>query len=222
MDSTTSLRSLPPRARAVMLRLMLLAHFPHSPRAVAGLPDQPGMPGLDPQEGPKRRRQRGCVRVLVLSLLAMICIAAAAVATPAHAGTWRMDVNAASYHTEAWARRSLNQRNPGLGIAWQASRTWAIAGGVYYNSYRRPTWYALGAWTPVQIGADDGWHVDAGLAAGLVSGYRRNEVSLAPFAGGALVRIVAPNGVGVNLVGVPNQDAKHTGFIGLQLSFPLN
>jgi hypothetical protein len=144
------------------------------------------------------------------------------IATPACAGTWRLDLNMASYHTEAWARRTLNQRNPGLGVAWQADRTWAIAGGAYWNSYRRETVYALIEWTPVQIGADHGWHVDAGLAGGLVSGYRRDEVSVEPLAGGALVRIVAPSGVGANLVGVPNQDAAHTGFIGFQLSFPLN
>lgn len=219
MDSTTSLRSLPPRARAVMLRLMLMALYPNSPRAVAGLPDQPGMPGFDPPEGPKR--QRGCAHLLALVMLAAMAIAGSLFATAAHAGTWRMDVNVASYHTEQWARETLNQRNPGLGVAWQADRTWAIAGGAYWNSYRRETVYALIEWTPVHIGTDHGWHVDAGLAGGLVSGYRRDEVSVEPLAGGAIVRIVAPNGVGVNLVGVPNKDAKHTGFIGFQLSFPL-
>jgi len=217
---TNQLRSLPPRARAVMLRLMLLALYPSSPRAVAGLPDQPGMPGFDPSEGPKR--QRGCAHLLALVMLAAMAIAGALVATPAHAGTWHVDMNVASYHTEAWARRALNQINPGLGVAWHANRTWALAGGVYTNSYRRSTVYALAEWTPIQIGKVGHWHVDAGLAGGLVSGYRRDEVAMEPLAGGALVRLIAPHGVALNLVGVPNEDAKRTGFIGFQLSFPLH
>jgi len=221
MDSTTHLRSLPPRARAVMLRLMLMAMYPASPRAVAGLPDQPGMPGFDPPEGPKRKNQRGCAHLLLLATLAAMAIAGALVATPAHAGTWRLDVNLASYHTEAWARRALNQTNPGIGLAWQASRTWAIAGGAYLNSYRRETMYALVEWTPIHIGADAHWHVDAGLAAGLASGYTRQEVPCAPLAGGAWVRVVAPGGIALNVVGVPNGMWKRSGFVGFQLSFPL-
>jgi len=221
MDSTNSIRSLPPRARAVVLRLMLMALYPNSPRAVAGLPDQPGMPGFDPPEGPKRKNQRGFAHVLVLAMLAAIAIAGALVATPACAGTWRLDLNMASYHTEAWARRTLNQRNPGVGLAWQANRTWAIAGGAYWNSYRRETVYALVEWTPLHIGKVGRWHIAAGLAGGLVSGYRTDEVSMEPLAGGALIRIITPAGAALNLVGVPNQDANHTGFIGVQLSFPL-
>jgi len=201
---------------------MLMAIYPASPRAVAGLPDQPGMPGFDPQEGPTRKRQRGFAHVLVLAMLAAIAIAGSLFATAAHAGTWRMDVNVASYHTERWARQQLNQRNPGLGITYEFDRTWAFAGGVYSNSYRRPTVYALAAWTPLHVGRTAGWHVDAGLAAGVATGYRRDEVATAPLAGGAIVRITAPAGVALNLVGVPNEDARHSGFVGLQVSFPLD
>lgn len=214
-----SLRSLPPRDRAVALRLMLLAHFPDAPRCV-GLPGQPGMPEAEAHEGPQR--QRGYARVLALGLLAGLGIAGALVAMPAHAGTLRLDVNLASYHTERWAREALNQRNPGLGVTYQFDRTWALAGGVYSNSYRRPTAYVLAEWTPLQVGRVGGWHVDAGLAAGIATGYRRDEVATAPFAGGAIVRITAPAGVALNLVGVPNEDARHSGFVGFQLSFPLD
>lgn len=154
------------------------------------------------------------------SLLAFFLLAVA-FASPAVAGTVDLDLNLASYHTEAWARRSLNQVNPGLGVTYHWNRTWAVMGGVYKNSYRRPTWYALGAFTPLHLGGSHRWHVDAGVAAGFASGYRRAEVGSEPVVGGLVVRLAAPNGVALNLLGVPNSDAHNSGFIGFQLSLPL-
>jgi hypothetical protein len=131
-----------------------------------------------------------------------------------------LDFNFASYHTEAWARQSLNQFNPGLGITYHWNRTWAVMGGEYKNSYRRPTWYALAAFTPLQLGRINGWHVDAGLAAGLASGYRSSEVPSEPLVGGLIVRLASPSGIGLNLLAVPNSDAHNSGFIGFQLVMP--
>lgn len=145
------------------------------------------------------------------------------VAAPrAHAATWRLDVNIGSVHTERWARDSLNQRNPGVGLEWAPSRTWAVAVGEYWNSYRRATAYALGEWMPVQLGDANDWHLDAGIAAGVASGYRRDEVSTAPFAAAAVVRLVSPSGFALNVVGIPNAGADQSGFIGFQLAVPLS
>lgn len=139
----------------------------------------------------------------------------------AHAGTLDLDVNVASLHTEAWARDQLNQSNPGLGLSYHWNRTWSVMGGEYLNSYRRPTWYALGAWTPLHLGSATSWHLDAGLAAGVATGYRTVEVPSQPAVAAAVLRVSAPDGVAVNLLAVPNQGARNTGFVGLQISFPL-
>lgn len=133
-----------------------------------------------------------------------------------------LDLNLASIHTEAWARNQLNQRNPGLGLTWHASRTWQLAGGLYSNSYRRPTWYALAEFTPLQFGAADGWHLDAGLAGGLASGYRRDEIQCEPLIGGALLRLTAPDGIALDVFAAPNAGADSSGFVGFQVSVPVN
>lgn len=175
-------------------------------------------------------------------------LAVAALAPTAHAGQLDLNLNLASVHTEQWARRSLNQRNPGAGLTYHWSRTWAVMGGEYLNSYRRPTWYAAAVWTPVHIGAARRWHVDAGLAAGLASGYghahydthawtidpatatgwrlvttrhryMRNPYS--PLMAAGIVRIAAPSGLGLNLMVVPNQGPTSSGFVGFQLAIPI-
>lgn len=151
-----------------------------------------------------------------------ILAAAIVIAVPrAHAGTLDLNINLASVHTERWARDSLNQRNPGIGVTYQWSRTWSIAGGVYSNSYRRPTVYALAEFTPLHAGQANHWHLDAGLAAGFASGYRRSEIPCEPFVGAALIRVTAPNGIASSIVGVPNMGAYNSGFLGFQVSVPL-
>jgi len=157
---------------------------------------------------------------IVASLFCAVLIAGF-VPAPAHAAMWRVDANFASYHARAWARRSLNQVNPGLGMTWQVNRTWGVSGGIYRNSYRRPSAYALVTWTPLQVGWQDGWHVDGGIAAGLLSGYKHAEVPCEPIGGGALVRFVAPDDVALNLVAVPNTTSG-SGFIGFRLSIPIS
>ncbi len=157
---------------------------------------------------------------LILSSLVLVA-AALAFPTAARAGTVTLDLNLASYHTQAWARGVLNQSNPGIGVTYLASRTWASAVGVYRNSYRRTTAYAMAQWTPVHLGAMSGWHADAGLAAGLATGYHRDEVPCAPAAMTVVVRIASPGGVGVTLYGMANGGRHDSGFVGLQLSAAL-
>lgn len=158
--------------------------------------------------------------ILTLVILALLSLASTAQAgEPASKLT--LDINVASNHTQHWARRELNQRNPGLGLTYHFDRTWSFAGGAYWNSYRRPSAYALAQWTPLQFGAVTNWHIDAGLAAGLATGYRKSEIAVRPFAGGALVRVVSPSGASINVFGVPGTGGGKSGFLGFQFSFPL-
>jgi hypothetical protein len=144
----------------------------------------------------------------------------AAHAADAPASRLSLDLNLASIHTKAWARRDLNQVNPGLGLEYQASPDWSAAVGFYRNSYRRTSVYALGIWTPLHLDLPAGLKASAGLAAGLVSGYTRTECPVRPLAAGAVLRIRDRGGLGINLLAVPNTQSG-SGFVGLQLVAPL-
>lgn len=132
---------------------------------------------------------------------------------------WYANVNLRSVHLEKWAADSLNQDNFGLGAEYRANRTWGFMGGFYRNSYRRTTVYALGTWTPLHLG--DRWSLDAGVAAGLATGYRVDEVPTRPFMGAFLVRLNTPSHVGLNLMIVPNSGHRSSGFVGFQLAIPI-
>ena len=156
---------------------------------------------------------------LAAGLLLAVSLATAH-AADALPSPWSLDINATSVHTEAWARRQLNQDNPGLGIEYQFTPDWSAAGGFYRNSYRRETAYMLGVWTPLHLGLPCGLTANAGIAAGLVSGYRRPEVPTEPLAAGAVLRLRTAHGFGINLLAVPNTQSG-SGFIGLQLVAPI-
>lgn len=160
------------------------------------------------------------IKTLAAASLLTITTLTAAHAADAPAPRLSLDLNLASVHTEAWARRELNQVNPGLGLEYQASPDVGYAVGFYVNSYRRETAYALGIWTPLHIDLPAGLAASAGLAAGLVSGYHRSEVPTEPLAAGAVLRLRMTNGFGLNLLAVPNTQSG-SGFVGLQLVAPL-
>lgn len=141
---------------------------------------------------------------------------AAGLETPV-ASRWALDINTASYHTRSWARDSLNQDNPGLGVQYQYSPNLGLAGGAYENSYSRTSLYALAFYTPAHFALPFGLTASAGIAAGSVSGYTRAE---APGRPGALLEVRSAAGYGVNLVAVPNA-GQSAGFVGLQLVVPL-
>lgn len=154
------------------------------------------------------------------SLILAACVAAAIAVPTVHATALTLDLNLASVHTERWARDSLNQRNEGLGVAARLSSSWSLSTGWYRNSYRRTSAYALAAWTPLHIPLGT-WHLDAGGEAGLVTGYRRSEVTSRPLMGAGLVRVVAPRGWSLDLSVVPNAPGRRSGFVAAQLSLPL-
>jgi hypothetical protein len=156
----------------------------------------------------------------IIIIAAGLVALSSATASAAQSSRWALDINATSYHTEAWARHSLNQSNPGIGLEYQATSDWSGLAGFYRNSYRRTTGYALAAWTPLRVDLPAGLTASAGLAAGLVSGYRRDEVPTSPLAAGALLRIRDASGYGINLLAVPNTQSG-SGFVGLQIVIPI-
>lgn len=273
-----TLKRIPRVDRPAALRVLIRRHFRELPE-IAGIAPTPSTPtpaptrpapvtaavapvtpigAVAPTPASPEKRAALARRLVVLGAhtakpVATLGIAALlAFALPTHnavAGTLDLDLNIASVHTEAWARRSLNQRNPGAGIEYHFNRTWGAIGGEYFNSYRRPTWYAAVTFTPFHLGADHGWRLDAGVAGGIATGYghasymayawipdrasatgwrltttshRYARNAFSPLMAAALVRIRAPDGLGANLLAVPNTGPRSSGFIGLQFAVPLH
>ena len=156
------------------------------------------------------------IKILAAVLAALIVPVAASATT-----SYTLDVNLASYHTERWARRELNQHNEGLGVTAHFNRDWSLSGGWYRNSYRRGSAYLLANWTPLHLPLRGGWSVAAGATAGLDSGYRTDELATQPAVAAALLRVIAPRGWSINFTAVPNAGAHCSGFIGMQVSMPL-
>lgn len=142
---------------------------------------------------------------------------AAVASTPSR---WALDISTTSYHTRQWARDSLNQDNPGLGIEYHCTSNSGFAAGFYKNSYSRESFYATATYTPLHIALPAGFSMAAGGLAGVISGYTRSEAPDRPLMAAALVEIRSQQGYGINLVAVPNA-GQSAGFIGLQLVVPL-
>ena len=159
-------------------------------------------------------------KILSLVLAAATTVGTLQAAQAAPAPRLALDISTTSYHTRQWARDSLNQDNPGLGLEYQLSGDWGLAAGEYRNSYRRTSFYALAAWTPLRLALSAGWHLAAGLDAGAITGYTRAEAPARPLMASALLEVRSPQGWGINLVDVPNM-GRSAGFIGLQLVLPL-
>ena len=168
-------------------------------------------------------RHRAAALLLLAAAPAVVFADPASTTAPAASQSpspWSLDINLASWHTRAWARRQLSQRNPGVGIQRDFSPDWSAMAGLYSNSYRKPTWYALAAWTPLRAALPAGLSVGAGIAAGLVSGYTKTQVRSEPLAAGAVLRLRSRSGLGLNLLAVPNSMGG-SGFLGLQVVAPL-
>ncbi|MHB1692068.1 MAG: hypothetical protein ACYCSR_15770 [Thiomonas sp.] len=133
---------------------------------------------------------------------------------------WALDISTTSYHTRQWARDSLNQDNPGLGVEYQCTPNSGFAAGFYKNSYSRTSVYALATYTPLHVALPAGFSVAAGGAFGAISGYTSAEAPDRPLMAAALVEVRSSQGYGINLVAVPNA-GQSAGFIGLQLVIPL-
>ncbi|MHB1668999.1 MAG: hypothetical protein ACYCSR_12220 [Thiomonas sp.] len=170
-----------------------------------------------------------------LSLAALALALAAALPAHAHGASsmsmaapmqaptpsrWGLDISTTSYHLRQWARDSLNQDNPGLGLEYHCTRNSGFAAGFYKNSYSRTSVYATAIYTPLHIALPAGFSLSAGGLAGAISGYTRAEAPDRPLMAAALVEVRSSQGYGINLVAVPNA-GQSAGFIGLQLVVPL-
>lgn len=80
-----------------------------------------------------------------------------------------------SYHTREWARNSLNQDNPGLGVEYHCTPNSGFAAGFYRNSYSRTSVYALATYTPLHSSLPAGFSMAAGGLFGAISGCIRAE-----------------------------------------------
>ncbi len=141
-----------------------------------------------------------------MALLVLLILAA----PMANAGELWGVANLASKHVGA--DKQLNEVNPGLGVEYAQSENVTYMTGAYRNSHNRRSWYAFGAYTPVQYK-----DFSFGIAAGAATGYTRGRDSkVLPVAAG-LIRWRGEN-VGVNVLIIPksrNADAT----IGLQAVF---
>ncbi len=154
---------------------------------------------------------------VALGTAAQAAHAAASMPTPPR---WALDISTTSYHTRQWARDSLNQDNPGLGVEYHCTRNSGFAAGFYRNSYSRTSVYTLATYTPLHISLPEGFTLAAGGLAGVISGYTNQEAPARPLMAAALLEVRNSQRYGINLVAVPNI-GRSAGFIGLQLVVPL-
>lgn len=126
-----------------------------------------------------------------------------------------MDINLASHHfsRNEVARQNLSEVNPGFGLERDAGE-WRQMAGVYRNSIRRASAYALVGYTPLHI-----TRLRMGLVGGAITGY---EIPVAPAVG--LIASLQFDRFGVNLIMVPDAHVMHkevNGFAGLQVRYRL-
>ena len=164
---------------------------------------------------------------------------AAALAAPAHAdsllllraarqATLTLDTTLWSWHTQAWARQQLNQRNFGLGLTVPSPSIPHLSyiGGAYRNSYDRTSIYGGVLYTPLTW-RSAGLHWRAGLVGGLISGYSSSEEPDRPLMAALALSAQTASGWGVRVLFCPaglaqplGNDAQ-SGALGLQLLAPI-
>lgn len=130
-----------------------------------------------------------------------------------YADEMSLDIGLKAYHwnREAAKQYNLNEDNPGIGLRWSTSDNYYHQMlGVYKNSDRVWSKYALMAYTPVKLG-----NVQIGAVAGVLTGYS------SPYqpAAGLYTVVKATEEVSVNVTMVPTiRSIKCWGFAGFQLS----
>jgi hypothetical protein len=125
----------------------------------------------------------------------LVVLLAALLPSFASAGDFWGAVNLASIHGKT--KKSLNQRNLGLGLEYHQSSDIIYLVGAYDNSHRGTTGYALAGWTPIH------WQgAKLGLVGGIANGYpKHNNGGVFPLLSG-LVRIEGDRW-GMNLFVIP-------------------
>ncbi|WP_407672076.1 hypothetical protein [Paraburkholderia acidisoli] len=164
------------------------------------------------------KRTRAVAAALLGSLLMLGAAPSAQAADWCSSGVW-VDAMVASYHINP--DKDFEQFNPGLGVECWINDQWAVTGGGFRNSLRRPSWYAGGVWAPEFLH----WgFVRLAAMGGIISGYNygnwglgRNH-TIGPVA--APLVMVAYKRVGINFIVVPPIPSDDLPFtIGFQLRF---
>lgn len=141
------------------------------------------------------------LRVLMLMLLSVPCFADE---------VW-VDLNLHAHHFNRndVAKYNLNEVNPGIGLRFVDGDIHKLI-GVYKNSDRNTSTYALLAWTPIKLGI-----TRVGVVSGLVTGYSSPYLPAA----GAYISAKITGRVNLNITAVPTiRSIKCYGFAGFQLS----
>ena len=145
--------------------------------------------------------------------------------SPAHEA--RLTVLTGSVHFRASGDKyDYNGFNPGVGLVQPIYHDWlSVGAGGYYNSYRRLSLYAGLVLEPTVYEWSRG-KLKLGGQFGLASGYRSEEISIAPFMGSFMISYMYKDAArhrdmfGVDLLFVPAMSSS-SGFAALQFSVPL-
>lgn len=173
------------------------------------------------------------MKIIWLASICFLGISSMSSAQNAVATTWQhyLNVNVTSHHFSNTKR--YNEFNPGLGYEGVFGNNHILL-GVYYNSFKLWSGYALGAYTPLHWQVSQNHRIDFGLALGLASGYQDVHLNwtkakcckgIVPLAGAMVMwKPVQSDKFGVNFFLVPKfkrSESEMAGFIGLQLKFKL-
>lgn len=129
-----------------------------------------------------------------------------------HADELSLDIGLTARHwnREAVKQYSLNEENPGVGLRWTEGNYHKML-GVYKNSDRVWSKYALMAYTPIKLG-----NVQMGAVTGILTGYS------SPYqpAAGAYAIVHVTDKIAINITAVPTiRSINCWGFAGFQLSY---
>lgn len=105
--------------------------------------------------------------------IAVMLVASLATATAAQAADWCqggvwVDAMLGSYHIHPDKNTDFEQFNPGLGVECWLNGEWAVTGGGFRNSLRRPSYYGGGVWAPEFAHAG---FIRLAVMGGIISGY---------------------------------------------------
>jgi hypothetical protein len=146
---------------------------------------------------------RNVRRAALISLTSLVCAPAAHAGDWCSGGVW-VDAMLASYHINPDPGTHFEEFNPGLGVECWLNGQWAVTGGEFRNSLRRPSWYGGGVWAPEF--AHFGF-VRVAVMGGIISGYNYGNWGLGR--NHTIGPVVAPvimtsyKRVGLNIIVVP-------------------
>lgn len=126
-----------------------------------------------------------------------------------------LNINLHAHHfaRESVSKYDLNEINPGVGLEFRDGQYRKMF-GIYKNSERNTSAYALLAWTPIKIGP-----VEIGAFGGAVTGYAKPYMPAA----GIFSAVQLTDHINMNITIVPTiQEYNVIGFMAFQLSYRIS